>query len=65
MFRKLDTEDLGQIVIGSTMLSVSIGLLSLDTLPLVDDILGSIKKIIVVTLLVSMGGVVIDSLDKE
>ena len=65
MLRKLDTEDLGQIVIGSTMLSVSIGLLSLDKLPLVDDILGSIKRIIVVALLVSMGGVVIDSLDKE
>jgi len=47
------------------MLSVSIGLLSLDKLPLVDDILASIKRIIVVALPTSMGGVVIDSLDKE
>lgn len=131
LLRKLDIEDLGQIIIGSTMLSVpiafteeawrisetiripnlflifflsicfigiysyqgiyqgsvprrktaylarimvnyfvtcivvSVVLLSLDKLPLFQEIIVSLKRIIIVAFPASMGGVVIDSLDKE
>ena len=131
MLRKLDIEDLGQIIIGSTMLSVpiafteeawrisedirlpnlcliifltlcfiglysyqgiyegsvprrrhifiirilinyfvtcavvSVVLLSLDKLPLMENLLVSLNRVIIVAFPASMGAVVIDSFDKE
>ena len=48
-----------------TCIVVSVVLLSLDKLPLFQEIIVSVKRIIIVAFPASMGGVVIDSLDKE
>ena len=48
-----------------TCLVVSVVLLALDKLPIMTDIITSIKRIILVAFPASMGAVVIDSLDKE
>jgi uncharacterized membrane protein len=48
-----------------TCLVVSIVLFSLNRLPLLNETLAAIKRIIIVAFPASMGAVVIDSLDKE
>ena len=48
-----------------TCIVVSVVLVALDKLPLFQEIIVSVKRIIIVAFPASMGGVVIDSLDKE
>jgi len=48
-----------------TALVVSLVLLCLDKLPVLDDPITSLKRIIVITMPASMGAIVVDSFDKE
>jgi len=48
-----------------TMLVVGLVLLCLDKLPLFDDPITSLKRIIIITMPASMGAIVVDSFDKE
>jgi len=48
-----------------TALVVGLVLLCLDKLPLLDDPVTSLKRIIVITMPASMGAIVVDSFDKE
>ena len=48
-----------------TMLVVGLVLLCLDKLPMLDDPITSLKRIIVITMPASMGAIVVDSFDKE
>ena len=48
-----------------TALVVSLVLLCLDKLPVVDDPVTALKRIIVITMPASMGAIVVDSFDKE
>ena len=48
-----------------TMLVVALVLLCLDKLPMLDDPITSLKRIIVITMPASMGAIVVDSFDKE
>ncbi|OIO67734.1 MAG: DUF2391 domain-containing protein [Zetaproteobacteria bacterium CG_4_9_14_3_um_filter_49_83] len=48
-----------------TALVVALVLLCLDKLPLLDDPVTSLKRIIVITMPASMGAIVVDSFDKE
>ena len=48
-----------------TILVVALVLLSIDKLPLLDDPLIAIKRVIVISMPASMGGIIVDSFDKE
>ena len=48
-----------------TALVVSLVLLCLDKLPLLDNPIISLKRIIIITMPASMGAIVVDSFDKE
>ncbi|RLL54313.1 DUF2391 family protein [Mariprofundus sp. EBB-1] len=56
-----------RIVIAYLMTALVVGLvlLCLDKLPLLDDPVTSIKRIIVITMPASMGAIIVDSFDKE
>ena len=48
-----------------TLFVVSIVLVAMDKLPLISEPIVALKRIIIISLPASMGGVVVDSLDKE
>lgn len=48
-----------------TALVVGLVLLCLDKLPVMDDPITSLKRIIVITMPASMGAIIVDSFDKE
>ena len=48
-----------------TTLVVALVLLCLDKLPMLDDPIISLKRIIIITMPASMGAIVVDSFDKE
>ena len=56
-----------RIVIAYLMTALVVGLvlLCLDKLPLLEDPITSLKRIIVITMPASMGAIVVDSFDKE
>lgn len=61
------SEFLARIVIAYllTILVVALVLLSIDKLPIFDDPLIAIKRVIVISMPASMGAIIVDSFDKE
>ncbi|MDQ6997978.1 MAG: hypothetical protein Q9M17_04620 [Mariprofundus sp.] len=63
-------EDASQVFVGAFALAVPISFSEEawrlgETLPLLDDPVTSIKRIIVITMPASMGAIIVDSFDKE